>query len=136
MLLKLANITDGGQIDGGVVPVGVGVVLPVGVGVKVGVMLPVEVGVGVVGRLPVGVGVKVGVMLPVEVGVGVVVRLPVGVGVCVGVLVPLEVTARLRNTTMVCEAAFPCTIVTRMVRAFKFLLIKRSAGIVYISVTE
>ena len=48
----------------------------------------------------------------------------------------MEVTARLRNTTMVCEAAFPCTIVTRMVRAFKFLLIKRSAGIVYISVTE
>src|SRR5688572_15674819 len=112
MLPTVANITDGRQIDRGEAPVGVGVVVAVGVGVKVGVMRPVEVGVGVV------------------------VRLPVGVGVCVGVLVPLEVTARLRNTTMVCEAAFPCTRVTRMVRALKFLLIKRSAGIVYISVTE
>ncbi len=120
----MANITAGGQIDGGVVPVGVGVILAVGVGVKVAVTLPVEV------------GVKVEVMLPVEVGVGVAVRPPVGVGVCVGVLLPLEVTARLRNTTMVCEAAFPCTIVTRTVRAFRVLLTKRSAGIVYISVTE
>ena len=92
-----------------------GVIVPVGVGVG-GVTVPVGVKVAVV-SVPLGVGVR-GVIVPVG----------VGVDVCV--------PARLRKTTMVCEAAFPCTMVTLTVRAFRFLLIKRSEGIVYMSVTE
>ena len=111
------------------------------VGVKVGVGgVPVTVGVDV-GGVPVTVGVKVGVVsVPVGVGVGGVI-VPVGVKVAVasvpvGVGVAVCPPARLRKMTMVWEAAFPCTMVTLTVRAFRFLLIKRSAGIVYMSVTE
>src|SRR6185295_14728028 len=104
--------------------------VPVTVGVDVGVnvavlSVPVGVGVGVkvdVASVPVGVGVG-GVIVPVGVKVDVA-SVPVGVGVA------LWPPARLRKMTMVCEAAFPCTMVTLTVRAFRFLLIKRSAGIV------
>jgi hypothetical protein len=117
---KFATTTVGVHTGGVSVPVGVKVGVggvPVTVGVKVGVM-----------SVPVGVGVG-GVIVPVGVKVGVA-RVPVGVGVAAWL------PARLRKMTMVCDAAFPCTIVTLTVWAFRFLLIKRSAGIVYMSVTE
>jgi len=143
---KFAVTTLGVQTGGVSVPVGVKVGVggvPVTVGVDVGVnvaVLSVPVGVGV-GGVIVPVGVKVDVAsVPVGVGVGGVI-VPVGVkvdvaSVPVGVGVALWLPARLRKMTMVCEAAFPCTMVTLTVRAFRFLLIKRSAGIVYMSVTE
>jgi len=122
------------------VPVGVGVggvIVPVGV--KVGVAsVPVDVGVGGV-IVPVGVKVDVA-SVPVGVGVGGVI-VPVGVkvdvaSVPVGVGVAVWPPARLRKMTIVCEAAFPCTIVTLAMPALRFVLIKRSDGIVYMSVTE
>ena len=113
-------------------------------------MVPVTVDVGGV-RVPVGVevggvmvpvGVEVGgVIVPVRVGVGGVI-VPEGVGVA-GVIVPVGVldgvtvcvSDRLRKTTIVCEEAFPCTIVTTALPALIFLLIKRLAGIVYTSLS-
>src|SRR5687767_8753802 len=139
--LKSAVTTTGVHTGGVRLPVGVavgGVTVPVIVGVA-GVMVPVGVKVaGVI--VPVGVEVG-GVIVPVGVEVaGVIV--PVGVevagvivpvGVCVGV--PACVSARLRKTTIVCEEAFPCTIVMVALRALIFLLSRRFAGIVYTSVT-
>jgi hypothetical protein len=97
-------------------------VLPVGVGVA-GVIVPVGVEVaGVI--VPVGVDVP-GVIVPVGVGVGGVI---VPVGVFVGVVVC--VSAWLRKTTIVCEEAYPCTIVTVALRVLRSSLIKRFGGMV------
>ena len=97
----------------------------VDVGVEVAVLVNVAVG-GVI--VPVGVKVAVEVAVPVDVLVAVGVR--DGVGVAVGAC------AWLRKTTIVCDAAYPCTMVTVTLRALMFLLIKRFAGMVYMSVTE
>src|SRR6185503_4836535 len=92
---KFAVTTLGVQTGGVSVPVGVKVGVggvPVTVGVDVGVNVAVL-------SVPVGVGVG-GVIVPVGVKVDVA-SVPVGVGVAVWP------PARLRKTTMVCEAAFP-----------------------------
>ena len=138
---KFAVTTTGVHTCGVVLPVGVdvgGVTVPVGVDVA-GVIVPVGVDVGGV-TVPVGVAVA-GVMVPVGVGVGGVI-VPVGVDVA-GVIVPVGVfvgvtvcvSDRLRKTTIVWVDALPCTMVTLALRALRFLLIKRFAGIVYTSVT-
>jgi hypothetical protein len=109
----LAVIVAGGQTGGVIVPVGVGenvgVTLPVGVGVKVAVG-------GV--TVPVGVSVKVGVAVAV------------GVLVAVGVSVGVTESERLRNTTIVWDAAVPSTILTVALPPIRSLLINRLAGIV------
>jgi hypothetical protein len=64
------------------------------------------------------------------------VAVDVAVAVPVDVFVGVVVTARLRKTTIVCEAVFPSTMVTVTLLAVGSLLINRSAGIVYISATE
>jgi hypothetical protein len=100
-------------------------VFVIGVGEPVGVLVGVFVGVFVIGvREPVGV----------EVGVSVAV---VDVGVLVGVFVGVEVEPVfwLRKTTIVCDAAYPSTIVTVARRLSCCSLTRRSDGIVYISVT-
>ena len=100
------------------------------------------VGVGVsvfVGVVSVPVGVFVGVCVTgVLVGVcvtGVLVKVAVEVGVYDGVNVAVGATARLRKTAMVCVEAFPCTMVTVTLLVFRSSLSRRSAGIVYTSVT-